>query len=155
MTEPAPPEGRVLRLERTFHAPVQAVFDAWTSAEVLRRWWPAGADWETPVAEADVRVGGALRLVMRSPDGEEFGGCGEYLEVTPTERLVFTWTWDGHEGHEGTQLVEVDFQERDDGSTIVVLTNRGLKDEGPERSHREGWQASVDNLERVFAARWD
>jgi uncharacterized protein YndB with AHSA1/START domain len=52
-----------------------------------------------------VRVGGSLRLVMRNPEGEEFGGSGEYLEITPPpERLVFTWTWDGHEGHEGTQL---------------------------------------------------
>src|SRR5262249_60767935 len=70
MTEPAAPQDRVLRLERTFNAPARAVFDAWTSAEVLRRWWPAGADWETPVAEVDVRVGGGLRRVMRSPDGE-------------------------------------------------------------------------------------
>jgi len=155
MTEPAAPQDRVLRLERTFAAPARAVFDAWTSAEVLRRWWPAGADWETPVAEVDARVGGGLRLVMRSPAGEEFGGCGEYLEVTSPERLVFTWTWDGHEGHEGTQLVEVDFREREDGTTTVVLTNRGLGGEESERMHREGWQASFDNLERVFAARWE
>jgi uncharacterized protein YndB with AHSA1/START domain len=140
-----------LRLERTFNAPAQAVFEAWTSAEVLRRWWPAGADWDTPVAEVDVRVGGALRLVMRSPEGEEFGGRGEYVEVTPPERLVFTWTWDGHEGHEGAQLVEVDFRERPDGTTTVVLTNRGLEDEDAKRSHREGWEASFDNLDRVLA----
>jgi uncharacterized protein YndB with AHSA1/START domain len=69
MTDARPPEGVVLRLERTFNAPAQAVFDAWTSPEVLRRWWPAGPDWDTPVAEVDVRVGGKLRLVMRRPDG--------------------------------------------------------------------------------------
>src|SRR5262245_15913323 len=153
MTDPAAPGNRVLRLERTFAAPAGEVVDAWTSAEVLRRWWPAGADWQTPVAEIDVRVGGGLRLVMRSPAGGEFGGCGEYLEVTPPERLVFTWTWDGHEGHEGTQLVEVDFRERGDGSTTVVLMNRGLRGEESGRSHREGWQASFDNLDRVLAAR--
>jgi uncharacterized protein YndB with AHSA1/START domain len=150
MTDPTPPAP--LRLERTFNAPAQEVFDAWTSAEVLRRWWPAGSDWETPVAEVDVRVGGSLRLVMRSPDGEEFGGSGEYVEVTPPERLVFTWTWDGHEGHEGTQLVEVDFSQRKDGTTTVVLTNRGLRDEESKRTHRQGWEASFDNLERVLAA---
>jgi uncharacterized protein YndB with AHSA1/START domain len=125
--------------------------DAWTSAEVLKRWWPAGSDWETPVAEVDARVGGSLRLVMRSPDGEEFGGRSEYLEITPPERLVFTWAWDGHEGHEGTQLVEVKFNEHADGTTTVVLTNRGLGDEESERSHREGWLASFDNLDRVLA----
>jgi uncharacterized protein YndB with AHSA1/START domain len=151
MTDPTPPDPAALRLERTFNAPRQAVFDAWTSAEVLRRWWPAGSDWETPVAEVDVRVGGSLRLVMRSPDGEEFGGSGEYLEITRPERLVFTWTWDGHEGHEGAQLVEVEFSERDDGTTAVVLTNRGLPNEKSRRSHREGWETSFDNLDRVLA----
>jgi uncharacterized protein YndB with AHSA1/START domain len=151
MTEPTPPDRLVLRLERTFSASAQAVFDAWTSREVLRRWWPAGSDWETPVAEVDARVGGTLRLVMRSPDGEEFGGSGEYIEITPPKRLAFTWTWDGHEGHEGTQLIEVEFTEDAQGTTTVVLTNRGLSDEVSRRSHREGWQASFDNLERVLA----
>jgi uncharacterized protein YndB with AHSA1/START domain len=116
---------------------------------VLKRWWPAGSDWETPVAEVDARVGGSLRLVMRSPEGEEFGGRGEYLEITSPERLVFTWAWDGQEGE--AQLVEVEFNEHDDGTTTVVLTNRGLRDEESKRSHREGWQASFDNLERVLA----
>ena len=152
MTDWTPPDPAALRLVRTFKASAQAVFDAWTSAEVLRRWWPAGADWETPVAELNARVGGRLRLVMRSPDGEEFGGSGEYLEIRPPERLVFTWTWDGHEGHEGTQLVEVEFREQEDGTTTVVLTNRGLKDEESRRSHREGWAVSFDNLDRVLAA---
>jgi uncharacterized protein YndB with AHSA1/START domain len=152
MSDPAPADPDVLRIERTFDAPARAVFDAWISAEVLRRWWPAGSDWETPVAEVDPRVGGALRLVMRSPDGEEFGGSGEYIEITPPKRLVFTWTWDGHEGHEGTQLVEVEFAEREDCTTAVVLTNRGLPDEESRRSHREGWDASFDNLDRVLAA---
>jgi uncharacterized protein YndB with AHSA1/START domain len=151
MTDRTPTDPDLLRLERTFNASAEAVFEAWTSSEVLRRWWPAGSDWETPVAEVDVRVGGRLRLVMRNPDGEEFGGSGEYVEITRPERLVFTWTWDGREGHEGTQLVEVEFRERGDGTTTVVLTNRGLKDEESKRSHRQGWEASFDNLDRVLA----
>jgi uncharacterized protein YndB with AHSA1/START domain len=152
MTDRIPPDAITLRLERTFKAPAQAVFEAWTSAEMLKRWWPAGSDWETPVAEVDVRVGGRLRLVMRSPDGEEFGGLGEYVEITAPERLVFTWRWDGHEGHQGTQLIEVEFAERQDGTTTVVLTNRGLEDEESRRTHRAGWEASLDNLDRVLTA---
>ncbi len=58
---------RVLRIERTFDAPATDVFEAWTSTEVLRRWLHVGPDWETPVAEADLRVGGAVRIVMRDP----------------------------------------------------------------------------------------
>jgi uncharacterized protein YndB with AHSA1/START domain len=152
MNEPEPPGGLTLRLERTFRAPAQAVFDAWTSAEMLRLWWPAGSDWETPVADVEPRVGGGLRLVMRSPNGEEFGGRGEYVELSPPVRLAFTWTWDGHERHEGTQLIEVDLEDRADGTTHVVLTNRGIADEESRRSHREGWDASFDNLDRVLGA---
>jgi uncharacterized protein YndB with AHSA1/START domain len=96
--------------------------------------------------------GGKLRLVMRSPDGQEFGGSGEYVEITPPERLVFTWSWDGDEELEGSQLVEVEFSEQSDGSTTVVLTNRGLRDEASKRSHEEGWRASFDNLDRVLAS---
>src|SRR5918992_51507 len=151
MSEDIKPGPIVLRVERTINAPAEAVFDAWTSVDVLRRWWSPGADWETPVAEADAREGGRLRIVMRSPDGEEFGGGGEYVEVIPSKRLVFTWTWDGHQGHGGSQLVEVAFDDRGDGTTTVVVTNRGLTDEASGESHREGWEGSLANLARLLA----
>jgi uncharacterized protein YndB with AHSA1/START domain len=150
--DPTPSGPVVLRMERTFSAPAKAVFYAWTRAEILSRWWSPGPDWETPIAEADVRVGGRLRIVMRSPQGEEFGGGGKYIEVTPPERLVFTWTWDGHEGHEGSQVIEVEFNDHGDGTTTVVVTNRGIRDQESKESHREGWQGSLANLERVLAA---
>jgi uncharacterized protein YndB with AHSA1/START domain len=152
MSDLTPSGPVVLRMERTFSAPAEAVFDAWRSSEILSRWWSPGPDWETPIAEADVRVGGRLRILMRSPQGEEFGGGGEYIEVTPPKRLVFTWMWDGHQGHEGSQLIEVDFDDNGDGTTTVVVTNRGLRDEESKESHREGWLGSLANLERVLAA---
>ena len=87
---------QTLRIERTFQAPAEAVFDAWTSEEVLRRWWHAGHDWETTEAEVDLRVGGVVRVVMRDPHKDaEYGGGGHYTEIEPPTRLAFTWTWDG------------------------------------------------------------
>ncbi len=151
MTEPEREDPTAIRIERTYAAPVKAVFDAWTSAQLLRRWYPPGADWDTPVAEVDLRVGGRLRLVMRSPDGEEFGGGGEYREITPPKRLVFTWAWDRPEVAAGVQLVEVDFTGHPDGTTTVVMINRGLADEQSRESHREGWEGSFDNLVRVVS----
>jgi uncharacterized protein YndB with AHSA1/START domain len=148
MDKPRPGPDSV-RLERTIAAQRETVFDAWLTADVLKRWWPAGSDWETPIAQVDARVGGKLQLVMRSPDGEEFGGTGEFIEIERPERLVYSWTWDGHGAHQGTNLVEVEFRGAGDGTTLVVLTNRGLHDEEAKRAHREGWQASLDNLERV------
>jgi uncharacterized protein YndB with AHSA1/START domain len=149
MGEARPGPGSV-RLERAIAAPRETVFDAWLTAEVLKLWWPAGSDWETPIAEVDPRVGGRLRLVMRSPDGEEFGGTGAFIEIERPDRLVYSWTWDGHGAHQGTNLVEVEFRDLGDRTTLVVLTNRGLPDEAARRAHREGWQASLDNLERVL-----
>ena len=141
-----------LRIERTFAAPVDAVFDAWTSVEVLRRWWPAGPGWTTPVAEVDLRVGGRLRLVMRDPAGSEFGGTGRYLEIDRPSRLVFSWRWDDPSLGAGEQLVEVGFTANAAGDTTVVLVNHGLDDE-TARSHEEGWQLSFDNLDQVLAVR--
>ena len=88
--------GNTLRMERTYQAPAQAVFDAWTSEEVIRRWWHAEHDWETTEAEVDLRVGGTVRVVMRNPHEDiEYGGGGNYTEVEPPTRLAFTWIWDG------------------------------------------------------------
>ena len=140
-----------LRIERTFAAAAAAVFDAWTSVEVLRRWWPAGPGWETPVAEVDVRVGGRLRLVMRAPDGTEFGGEGRYVEISRPARLVFTWRWESVQFGPQSQLVEITFTENADATTTVVLVNRGLK-ESEEPSHRAGWLASFDNLDHILAS---
>jgi uncharacterized protein YndB with AHSA1/START domain len=131
-----------LRVERTYDAPAPVVFEAWTSPEVMRRWWHAGSDWETPVAEVELRVGGGFRITMRSPDGDEYTGSGVYRVVDPPRRLEFTWTWAG-DGIES--LVEVSFEERA-GATTVVLTHSGLA--GPEsvRGHTEGWENVLDNL---------
>jgi uncharacterized protein YndB with AHSA1/START domain len=138
-----------LRMERTFDAPAQRVFDAWTSPEVLRRWWHAEHDWETTLAEVDLRVGGAVRIVMRDPGKDaEYGGGGQYLEIDPPRRLVFTWYWDGNATR---QVIEVDFEEAD-GVTTVRFTHRDLWDEEAVRDHEDGWSNCFDNLDRVFAA---
>jgi uncharacterized protein YndB with AHSA1/START domain len=137
----------VLRLERTVRAPIQAVFDAWTSAEVMRRWWHAGADWETPEAIVDLRVGGAVRVVMRNPHtGAEYGGGGSYVEIEPPRRLAFTWTWDG-ESRE--TLIEIGFEESG-GVTTVRFAHSGLRDEESVRMHQDGWSSCFGNLERLL-----
>ena len=117
---------------------------------MLRRWYQPAADWDTPVAEVDLRVGGKLRVVMRDNNGEEHGGGGEYLEIRPPHRLVFTWAWDRAEDGEGPQLIEVELSDNGDGTTTVVLTIRGIVDEQSRESHLEGWEGSFDLLEQVL-----
>ena len=136
-----------LRLERTFQAPAHRVFAAWTKAEVLRRWWHAEHDWETPHAEVDPRVGGVIRATMRNPhDGSQYGGGGTFTVLEPPHRLAFTWTWDD-DGDE--QLIEVEFHENE-GATTVILTNRGI-DDAERDDYQEGWQDSFDNLAQALA----
>jgi uncharacterized protein YndB with AHSA1/START domain len=136
-------------MERTFNAPAQRVFDAWTSPEVLRRWWHPEHDWETTVAEVDLRVGGAVRVVMRDPEKDvEYGGGGQYLEIDPPRRLVFTWYWDGNDTR---QVIEIDFDEAD-GVTTVRFTHRDLWSEEAVRDHEGGWGRCFDNLERALEA---
>jgi uncharacterized protein YndB with AHSA1/START domain len=150
MTESTTEPRTVLRIERTYDAPAQALFNAWTNPDVIARWWHPGADWTTPEAEVDVRVGGAVRVVMRSPDGELFGGGGEYTEVEPPRRLAFTWTWDDEAGRRAS-LVELDFT-ADDGSTTVVLTHSGLASEESRDGHADGWRQALENLAGVVQA---
>jgi uncharacterized protein YndB with AHSA1/START domain len=149
MSESAEQPSATIRIERTFRAPTPAVFEAWTSVEVLRRWWHAEPDWQTPHAELDLRVGGAIRITMRDPhQGQDHGGAGQFTEIDPPRRLAFTWAWDDDPGTR--QMVEVDFIDRGDRTT-VVLTNRGIPTEAKD-DHVLGWQNSFDNLDAALAA---
>jgi uncharacterized protein YndB with AHSA1/START domain len=138
-----------LRMKRTYDAPAQRVFDAWTSEEVMRRWFHGKPDWETPEAEVDLRVGGAVRVVMRDPQEDvEYGGGGHYTVIDPPNRLAFTWVWDS-EPHE--TLIEIEFEETD-GVTTVRFVHSGLWDEEAVRSHEQGWGNCFDGLERTLEA---
>ena len=88
-TEPATTSDRELVLTRLIEAPREMLFRAWTEPKLLKQWF-APLPWTTPVAELDVRPGGANLVVMRGPDGNEFPHRGIYLEVVENERLVFT-----------------------------------------------------------------
>jgi uncharacterized protein YndB with AHSA1/START domain len=137
-----------LRLERTFDAPASAVFDAWTSEEVLRRWWYTDDGWEVSEASVDLRVGGRVRVAMRDPAKDaDYAGEGVYTEVDPPRRLAFTWTWDDY-GYR--TLIEIDFEEHD-GVTTVRFTQSGLWDDEALRDHEDGWTKLFNRLEGVLA----
>ena len=80
---------RDLVLTRLIPVPRRALWRAWTEPELLKRWF-APKPYTTPTAELDVRPGGASRIVMRSPEGQDLPNPGVYLEVVPDERLVVT-----------------------------------------------------------------
>lgn len=103
--------GHVLRIERSFPAAAEEVFDAWTSPEVMRRWFHAAPEWDTAEAEVDLRVGGKVRVVMRRPDGTHAEMWGEYTLIDRPRRLVMAWTFGEDPANE--QLVELSFTRRE------------------------------------------
>ena len=140
--------GHVVRIERTFAAPAEDVFDAWTSPEVMHRWLHPASDWETPEAEVDLRVGGKVRVVMRRPDGTEAEAWGEYTLIDRPHRLVMTWTF--YDDPSNEQLIELSFSESE-GSTTVLLVNSGISTDERRGAQDWGWRGCLDELERVLA----
>lgn len=140
--------GLVVWIERTFDAPAEEVFDAWTSPEVMRRWFHCAPDWGTPVAEVDLRVGGTARVVMRKPDGSEVQAWGEYTLIDRPRRLEMTWTFDDEPANE--QRIELSFSERG-GATTVLLVNSGISSDQRRDAQDVGWRGCLGELERLFA----
>ena len=140
--------GYVVRIERTFAASAEDVFDAWTSAEVMRRWFHVRPDWDTPEAEVDLRVGGKVRIVMRTPDGTRYEAEGEYMLIDRPRRLVMTWTFADDPAN--VQRIDLSF-DQSEGSTTVLMINSGIS--VPERRDNQeaGWQGCLNELERTLA----
>jgi uncharacterized protein YndB with AHSA1/START domain len=140
--------GHVVRIQRTFAASPEDVFDAWTSPEVMRRWFHCAPGWDTPEAEVDLRLGGKVRVVMRRPDGTESGAHGEYTLIDRPHRLVMTWTFD--DDATDKQLIELSFSEAE-GTTTVLLVNSRISTDERRDAQDEGWRGCLDELERVVA----
>ncbi|MER7249797.1 SRPBCC domain-containing protein [Kribbella sp. NPDC000426] len=126
-----------IRIERVLPATIGRVYDAWTRAELLARWYCPNPKLDLLV-QADVRVGGEY-VVEMGPHVVR----GSYLEVEPPSRLVFSWKWDGTED-EPTR-VEVALTEVADG-TRMVLSHTGFADAEDAANHRLGWEPEVGRL---------
>jgi uncharacterized protein YndB with AHSA1/START domain len=140
--------GHTLIMHRTFDAPRILVWKAWTEAEHLVRWiCPTG--FRVLFAENDLRLGGTWRSGMRSPEGEDYIHCGEYLEIEKPSRLVFTHTWERNdlEPRANTKITVV-LNERD-GKTDMIFVHAGLATEESACSHKHGWTGAFDNLARL------
>jgi uncharacterized protein YndB with AHSA1/START domain len=113
------PSDREILSERVFEAPRERVFAVYTDPRLIPQWWgPRGLTGR--VDEMDVRPGGRWRFALREPDGEESGFKGVYREVTPPERIVQTFEWEGMPGH---VIVETAVFEDLGGRTKVSTTS--------------------------------
>ena len=143
-------EGHEIQVTRTYDAPRELVFDAWTKGEHLKNWF-APAPFTVPEVESDPTEGGIYRLAMRSPDGQVFWSQGTYREVVPPERFVMS---QGVLGPDGEPLFEaittVTFT--DEGGRTTVTVHERVEQifdpaaAGPLSGMEEGLHMVLDNL---------
>lgn len=131
-----------VRLERRLPAPPDRVFAAWTDRASLPAWLCPGSV-VTRVEELDVRLGGRFRIIMQD-DGEDLVHAGEYREVDPPRRLVFTWASPATGGRD--TLVTVTLAPAGDGETDLTLTHERLPDADARHKHERGWSNILDKL---------
>jgi uncharacterized protein YndB with AHSA1/START domain len=143
------PSDTQILVTREFDAPKHLLYKAWTTPELIKRWWHANRGQVTSV-EVDARVGGAWRFVMLADGGFEVGFHGEYQEIVPNERLVFTEVFEG--APEAPAVTDVRFTEQGGRTTVTILTTH------EKQEHRDmhlnsgmeaGLQDALDLMEQV------
>jgi uncharacterized protein YndB with AHSA1/START domain len=149
------PTDEQILIEREFDAPRELVFKAYTTPELVARWWHANRG-EVTLVEIDLRVGGRWRYVMSRCGGPQVGFHGEYQEIVPNERIVSTEFYEGvPEGvseHDATTLNTATFTETDGRTKLTILiqaTNKMTRDAIIASGMEDGLQDALELLEQV------
>jgi uncharacterized protein YndB with AHSA1/START domain len=143
------PEDNQILITREFAAPKHLVYQAWTTPELIKRWW-SGDRGEVTSAEVDLRVGGTWRYVMTATGGFEVAFHGEYREIVPNERLVSTEVFEGMP--DAQALDTLTLTERDGRTTLRILVehdSQQARDAHINSGMEAGMQESMDHLEQV------
>jgi uncharacterized protein YndB with AHSA1/START domain len=143
------PTDTQILVTRQFDAPKHLVYEAWTTPELLKRWWSARRG-EMTVAEVDLRVGGAWRYVMIAHGEFEVAFHGEYLEIVPNERIVSTEVYEAIPDVQATSTAT--FTESDGRTTLTLLIehpSQETRDGHVNSGMEDGLQDALDDLERV------
>ena len=147
----APSGDREIHIERVFDAPRERVFEVFTDPELIPRWWgPHGT--ETVVEEMDARTGGDWRYLSRGRDGTEITFRGTYREVTPPERIVQTFEWDGMPGYVSVDSSEfVDLGEQTKVVTTSLFMTKEERDGMIDSGMEGGLNETYERLEALLA----
>ena len=139
-----------LEIKRFINAPRDRVYAAWTDPAQLRQWF-GPEKVQTRNLIADARVGGKFRWDLTNSEGEKMTCLGEYRELQPGKKIVFTWQWDDDEDWENhTSVVTVELSDRDNG-TELRLIHEQLPNEASRDGHTGGWNSALDKLEKFFS----
>jgi uncharacterized protein YndB with AHSA1/START domain len=138
-----------LEIKRFINAPRDRVYAAWTDPAQLKQWF-GPEKVQTRELIADARVGGKFRWDLTNSEGEEMTCGGEYRELQPGKKIVFTWQWeDDATWEKHTSIVTVELSDRD-GGTELRLIHEKLPNEESRDGHAQGWNSALDKLEKFF-----
>jgi len=143
------PSDTQILITREFGAPKRLVYRAWTTPELIKRWW-SGDRGEVIVADVDLRVGGTWRYVMTTTAGFEVAFHGEYREIIPNERVISTDIFEGMPDSEAVTTLSL--TESDGRTTLRLLVQHASqehRDAHIESGMEGGMQESMDHLEQV------
>jgi uncharacterized protein YndB with AHSA1/START domain len=143
---------REIVMTRSFDAPRELVFAAYTRPELLKRWLGVYGGWSMAVCEVDLRVGGAYRWVWRGPDGAEMGMGGVYREIVPNERIVCTEKFD-QAWYPGEAVGTVVLAEQGGKTTLtttILYESKEARDAVLQSPMEQGVAASYDRLAEIF-----
>jgi uncharacterized protein YndB with AHSA1/START domain len=139
-----------LEVKRFIKAPRDRVYAAWTDPAQLKQWF-GPENVQTHDLVADVRVGGKYRWDITNAEGEKMTVRGEYRELQPGRKIVFTWQWDDDDVWKNrTSIVTVELDDIE-GGTELRLTHVQLPSEQSRDRHTEGWESVLDRLEKLFS----
>lgn len=143
---------RELVIRRIFDAPRETVFEAWTRAEHLVRWWGPN-DFTLPFCELDFREGGAYRYCMRSPEGEDHWVWGEYREIVRPGRIVMTWNRENAAGELWSSTIVMLSFEVQGARTAFTLYQTPFETVAYRDQHGFGWGQCLDRLGEYVSER--
>ena len=146
------PADEQILITREFDAPRHLVWTAWTTPELVRRWW-SGRRGAMTVVEMDFRVGGAWRYVMIAGGGHEVGFHGEYREIVPDERIVWTEVYEGVPEEGEPAIVTATFVEEGGRTRLELLTeveSQAARDMIVESGMEEGVQEQMEILDEIL-----
>jgi uncharacterized protein YndB with AHSA1/START domain len=139
-----------LEIRRVIRAPCDRVYAAWTDPAQLKQWF-GPENVRTRNLIADARVGGQFRWELTNSEGEEMTIRGEYRELQPGRKIVFSWQWEDDEDWENhTSIVTVELDDCEDG-TELRLTHDQLPNQESRDGHTRGWNSALDKLEKLFS----
>lgn len=153
---------RTMFITRVFDAPLEKVWRAWTEPALIRQWW-GPEHFTSPVAEVDFRVGGKYLFAMRDPDGNDYWSTGEYVEIVPMERIVYTDSFADAAGNvvspqqfglgadfPETQAITLTFEDLG-GRTLLRISSAGMPRDDFFEMARSGMSTSLDKLAKLLS----